>query len=561
MNHSYHDDDEDEMVLKSSMEREEEYDPNEYNYEHNEDDEAPLEEDEDDQYSDEEIPSGGQNFNFFIQGGKIPIGQTPSAPTLSEDKSSRGDRKIKEDDDFEYNIDDESDDDEIYPISSDEDEPPAALQNLKPSIQTVIRRKSPMKNTEERVTSSPQSSSRPASNSANKIRATPTKTTAPVLHDSPEENSIIPPRPKLSLGAVSKYTDDDDVRSLTSSRTTSSDNLSIGEDKMKNQLDYLKQKQEQLYKLNQQLNVETKQVLKETDDIVKQQSKKVESISSRIPSRPASSASTVRSNTPSSTHRSNVSTAATTRPSSAQPSAKKKVMERIDEVNQYEDDDLDKAANEMGTEAAMKFYKARVKSLQKDIQDYSNQMKLKDDKIKELDIKYNAAMIESKKVTKAQTQFHSRLDRQRKEFDALQLKFKKQTAMMNEMQKENEKLRQNLRMDGPGSNKEAEPATGGNNNDRIKDLKYTRALEEVEKLKSQLSEAQKQQREDNDKQRKDSENLRKDNKRLERQKQDIVLAFKKQMKLIDVLKRQIIHLEASKQLSFTEEEFTSLMNQ
>ncbi|EFC38421.1 predicted protein [Naegleria gruberi] len=317
MNHSYHDDDEDEMMIKSSMEREDTYDPNEYNYggndnEHNEDyDEAALEEDDDDQYSDEEIPSGGHNFNFFIQGGKIPIRQTPIAPTLSEDKSS--DRKIKEDDDFEYNMD-ESEDDEIYPISSDEDDdPPAALQQLKPSIQTVIRRKSPMKNTEEKVTHSPQSNSRPSSNSSNKIRATPTKTTAPVLHDSPEQNNVVP-RPKLSLGAVSRYTDDDDVRSLTSSRTNS-DNLSIGEDKMKNQLDYLKQKQEQLYKLNQQLNVETKQVLKETDDIVKQQSKKVESISSRIPSRPTSSASTVRSNTPSSTHRSNVSTATTTRPS------------------------------------------------------------------------------------------------------------------------------------------------------------------------------------------------------------------------------------------------------
>ncbi len=51
-----------------------------------------------------------------------------------------------------------------------------------------------------------------------------------------------------------------------------------------------------------------------------------------------------------------------------------------------------------------------------------------------------------------------------------------------------------------------------------------------------------------------------DNKRLERQKAELVVAFKKQLRLIDILKRQKMHLEAAKMLQLTEEEFMKAMD-
>ncbi|CDQ61896.1 unnamed protein product [Oncorhynchus mykiss] len=54
--------------------------------------------------------------------------------------------------------------------------------------------------------------------------------------------------------------------------------------------------------------------------------------------------------------------------------------------------------------------------------------------------------------------------------------------------------------------------------------------------------------------------LKAKNKKLEKQKAELIVGCKKQLKLIDTLKRQKMHLEAAKMLSFTEEGFMKALD-
>ena len=92
-----------------------------------------------------------------------------------------------------------------------------------------------------------------------------------------------------------------------------------------------------------------------------------------------------------------------------------------------------------------------------------------------------------------------------------------------------------------------------------KDVKINRALEEVEKYKVMLKEAKATELGKSDTMKKDLDRVLEDNRKLERQRNELLQAFKKQMKLIDVLKRQKMHIEGAKLLAFTEDEFVRVL--
>ncbi|KAM9817493.1 testis-expressed protein 9 [Neosynchiropus ocellatus] len=92
------------------------------------------------------------------------------------------------------------------------------------------------------------------------------------------------------------------------------------------------------------------------------------------------------------------------------------------------------------------------------------------------------------------------------------------------------------------------------------EVRLTRALEEVEKLKTQLATMKQTNKDQIKEENAKRETLLAENKMLQKQKSELIMGFKKQLKLIDVLKKQKMHFEAAKLLSFTEEEFVKALD-
>lgn len=89
-----------------------------------------------------------------------------------------------------------------------------------------------------------------------------------------------------------------------------------------------------------------------------------------------------------------------------------------------------------------------------------------------------------------------------------------------------------------------------------------RALEVISKLKAQVAELQQTDGDKNNENDSNEQLVAANNriKTLEKQRNDLISAFRKQMKLIDLLKRQKMHIEASRLLSFTEDEFMKTLD-
>eukprot|EP00752_Nemacystus_decipiens_P013807 g12257.t1 len=92
------------------------------------------------------------------------------------------------------------------------------------------------------------------------------------------------------------------------------------------------------------------------------------------------------------------------------------------------------------------------------------------------------------------------------------------------------------------------------------EVRLHRALEEISKQKEAVRQTRGQNKDVGQGQRLEVSRLEGQCQRLERQKLELLSAFKKQLKLIDVLKRQKFHVEAARLLGFTEEDFVKTLD-
>ena len=202
-------------------------------------------------------------------------------------------------------------------------------------------------------------------------------------------------------------------------------------------------------------------------------------------------------------------------------------------------------------DAKLKYMKTREKVLSKQLEDANELRKGMTEQILDLQRQLKITQEENKNL--------------KKRIQILDIEGKRNLSRkpINEKEKDNndkEELIQEISILRKDLQTAERIAKQGESIKKEKEVQLKRATEAISKLKAQVTEleAQIQGQGINDRSKADSTEQRL--KIVERQRADLIAAFKKQMKLIDILKRQKVHIEAARLLAFTEEEFVKTLD-
>ncbi|XP_064578519.1 testis-expressed protein 9 isoform X5 [Zonotrichia leucophrys gambelii] len=206
-----------------------------------------------------------------------------------------------------------------------------------------------------------------------------------------------------------------------------------------------------------------------------------------------------------------------------------------------DDDIIPRVGNEMGAEAQIRFLKAKLRVMQEDLANIVFECRKKDDENQNLGTRLKDTEEENSRLQRTVSLQQSQIE--------------KYKMLSQEANKKTEGLQQEV----TALEKELESVKRaqkqGAATQSATEVRLNRALEEVEKYKVELNKLKQSNKDVANQELKMIEELKAENKKLQKQKGELITGFKKQLKLIDILKRQKMHIEAAKMLSFTEEEF------
>ncbi|KAM4036173.1 testis-expressed protein 9 [Anomaloglossus baeobatrachus] len=206
-----------------------------------------------------------------------------------------------------------------------------------------------------------------------------------------------------------------------------------------------------------------------------------------------------------------------------------------------EDDVIPGMNNDIGAEAQIRFLKAKLRVMQEELDNITHECNKKDDENRNLTSRVKDLEEERVKLQRTANIQQTQAD--------------KYKALMEESNKKNDGLQHQL----SALEKELENIKRiqkqSASNQSATEVRLNRAVEEADRYKMEVNKLKQSNKDTANQERKRIEELKLENKKLEKQKTELMAGFKKQLKLIDILKRQKMHIETAKMLSFTEEEF------
>ncbi|XP_070809405.1 testis-expressed protein 9 isoform X1 [Pituophis catenifer annectens] len=220
-----------------------------------------------------------------------------------------------------------------------------------------------------------------------------------------------------------------------------------------------------------------------------------------------------------------------------------KIEGQLEEGNlpDLEDNLIPSTGGELGAEAQIRFLKAKLRVMQEELDAIGQECSKKDGENEHFSSRLKEVEEERGRLQRAASLHQSQAEKYKLLSEEAIRKSEGLQQKLSMLEKELENL------------KRAQKQVAATQS--TTDIRLNRALEEAEKYKMELNKLKQSNKDVVNQEHKKLEELKIENKRLEKQKEELVAGFKKQLKLIDILKRQKMHIESAKMLSFTEEEF------
>jgi DNA repair exonuclease SbcCD ATPase subunit len=200
---------------------------------------------------------------------------------------------------------------------------------------------------------------------------------------------------------------------------------------------------------------------------------------------------------------------------------------------------------EFSDDAYGRLAKARIAALRDELSAHARDLRDAKSRVKDKDAELKTVLQEKASLAKILKQTQNALEKEKRLAQDARDALEQKAREVSEARKEAERNSRGV--------KASEAET------KSRDVRLNRALEEVERYKNMLTDARDETKGGGAESRREAAQLRVECRKLERQKQELVNAFKKQNKLVDVLRKQKIHLEAARVVQFAEEEFLSVL--
>lgn len=300
--------------------------------------------------------------------------------------------------------------------------------------------------------------------------------------------------------------------------------------------DDLLTKEKEFYRLNQELQLKTRDVMKEVNSILHA------SVSNNLINDTNQLYSSLTMKNARMTHQEDII-------SKINKESRELSSDKVSEIPLVKDisniDISPKRDNCLGNKAIVNLFKSKIDMLYKELRTMQLEYNKKCEYSKELEV-------ENKKLDEIQVKLRNQIGSLNDTVTKLECTNSDALSRYQALNNENIALRKDL----DSLKKEIKILSQQSTN---YDVRLNRSLESNEKLRNALKCSEAEEKEMRNQIRKLQEDKRLTTKNLEKQRSELVQAFKKQMLLIDNLKRQNMLLMASGQIHLMEEDFAKLL--